>query len=113
VNICLVWWSGDQSGEATRFHKKCFEEAGHRVYLSEGSIPDFTDVVFSPVPTLDFENIDKPVIVQFAGYGRQLVLPNRGFSDDARRCLERADLVTILDPICSWKWTRAASTEGP
>jgi len=98
VNICLVWWSGDQSGEATRFHKECFEEAGHRVFLSEGSIPDFADVVFSPIPTLNFENIDKPVIVQFAGYGRQLVLPDRGFSDNARECLERADLVTILDP---------------
>jgi len=98
VNIAIVWWSGDISGEATRFNKECFEEAGHEVYLSEGNIPDFSDAVFSPLPSLNFESIDKPVIVQFGGYGRQLVLPNQGFSDDARECLEKADLVTILDP---------------
>jgi len=86
------------SGEATRFNKECFEEAGHEVYLSEGNIPDFSDIVFSPIPNLDFESIDKPVIIQFGGYGRQLVLPNQGFSDDARECLEKANLVTILDP---------------
>jgi len=86
------------SGEATRFNKECFEEAGHEVYLSEGNIPGFSDIVFSPIPNLDFESIDKPVIVQFGGYGRQLVLPDQGFSDDARECLEKADLVTILDP---------------
>jgi len=85
------------SGETTRFNKECFEEAGCEVYLSEGEIPDFSDVVFSPIPSLNFENIDKPVIVQFGGYGRQLVLPDQGFSDDAKKCLRKADLVTILD----------------
>jgi len=86
------------AGEATRFNKVCFEEAGHKVYPSEGEIPDFSDLVFSPIPSLNFESIDKPVIVQFGGYGRQLVLPNQGFSDDAKKCLREAELVTILDP---------------
>jgi len=98
LHIALLWWRGNISGQATRFNKKCFEEAGHEVYLSEGNIPDFSDAVFSPMPNLNFESIDKPVIIQFGGYGRQLVLPDRGFSDDARECLEKADLVTILDP---------------
>jgi len=98
LNITLIWWSGDVSGQNTRFNKECFEKAGHEVCLSEGNIPDFSDAVFTPVPGLNFENIDKPVIVQFGGYGRQLVLPNQGFSDDAKKCLRKADLVTILDP---------------
>jgi len=97
VNITIIWWSGDVSGETTRFNKECFEEAGHEVYLSEGNVPDFSDLVFSPMPNLNFESIDKPVIVQFGGYGRQLVLPNQGFSDDTEKCLKEADLVTILD----------------
>jgi len=96
--VTLIWWSGDVSGKATRFNKECFEEAGHEVYPSEGEISDFSDVVFSPVPGLNFESIDKPVIVQFGGYGRQLVLPDQGFSDDAKECLEKANLVTVLDP---------------
>ena len=86
------------AGEATRFNKVCFEEAGHKVYPSEGEIPDFSDLVFSPIPSLNFESINKPVIVQFGGYGRQLVLPDQGFSSNARGCFEKADLVTILDP---------------
>ena len=98
MNICLVWWSGHRSGEATRFNKDCFEEAGHEVCPSEGEIPDFSDLVFSPIPGLNFESISKPVIVQFGGYGRQLVLPGQGFSSNAEECLEKADLVTILDP---------------
>jgi len=96
--VCLFWWSGSISGNATRFNRECFEKAGHKVYLSEGNIPNFSDVVFSPMPNLNFENIDKPVIIQFGGYGRQLVLPDQGFSDDAKECLEKAELVTILDP---------------
>jgi len=98
LRIALFWWGGNISGQATRFNKECFEEAGHEVYLSEGEIPGFSDVVFSPIPSLNFENIDKPVIIQFGGYGRQLVLPGQGFSDDAKECLREADLVTILDP---------------
>jgi len=98
VNIAIIWWSGDVSGEATRFNKECFEEANHEVYLSEGEIPDFSDIVFSPIPNLNFENIDKPLIIQFGGYGRQLVLPDQGFSGDTKKCLKEADLVTILDP---------------
>jgi len=98
LHIVLLWWRGDVSGQATRFNKKCFEEAGHEVYPSEGDIPDFSDVVFSPIPGLNFKSIDKPVIVQFGGYGRQLVLPDQGFSDDAEECLKKADLVTVLDP---------------
>jgi len=86
------------SGETTRWNRECFGEAGHEVYPSGGDIPGFSDVVFSPIPDLNFESIDKPVIVQFGGYGRQLVLPNQGFSDNARKCLKEADLVTVLDP---------------
>jgi len=70
------------SGEATRFNKECFEKAGHNVFLSSGNVPNFSDIVFSPIPNLNFESIDEPVIVQFGGYGRQLVLPDQGFSDD-------------------------------
>jgi len=66
--------------------------------LSSGNVPNFSDIVFSPIPNLNLENIDNPVIVQFGGYGRQLVLPDQGFSSDAKECLEKADLVTILDP---------------
>jgi len=95
VNICLIWWSGDVSGETTRFNKECFEEAGHKVILTN---PNLADVVFTPVTNLNFEDINKPVIVQFGGYGRQLVLPDQGFSSNARDCFEKADLVTILDP---------------
>jgi len=98
VNICLIWWGGDVSGQNTRFNKECFEKAGHEIYLSEGEIPNFSDVVFSPIPNLNFENIDKPVIIQFGGYGRQLCLPGRGFSDVVEECMEEADLVTVLDP---------------
>jgi len=98
LRIALFWWGGNISGQATRFNKECFEEAGHEVYLSEGEMPGFSDVVFSPIPSLNFENIDKPAIIQFGGYGRQLVLPGQGFSDDAKECLGEADLVTILDP---------------
>jgi len=93
--VTIIWWSGDVSGEATRFNKECFEEAGHKVILTN---PNLADVVFSPITNLNFEDINKPVIVQFGGYGRQLVLPGRGFSDSAGECLEKADLVTILDP---------------
>jgi len=98
LNITLIWWSGDVSGEATRFNKECFEKAGHNVFLSSGNVPNFSDIVFSPIPNLNFENIDNPVIVQFGGYGRQLVLPDQGFSSNTKECLEKADLVTILDP---------------
>jgi len=98
LRIALFWWGGNISGQATRFNKECFEEAGHEVYLSEGEIPAFSDVIFSPIPSLNFESVDKPVIIQFGGYGRQLVLPGQGFSDDAKECLREADLVTILDP---------------
>jgi len=98
LHITLIWWGGDVSGQSTRFNRECFEEAGHEIYLSEGEIPGFSDVVFSPIPNLNFENIDKPVIIQFGGYGRQLVLPDQGFSDDTKKCLKEADLVTILDP---------------
>jgi len=93
--VTIIWWSGDVSGETTRFNKECFEEAGHKVILSN---PNLADVVFSPVTNLNFEDINKPVIVQFGGYGRQLVLPDQGFSDDAKKCLREANLVTILDP---------------
>ena len=93
--VTIIWWSGDVSGETTRFNKECFEGAGHKVILSN---PNLADVVFSPVTNLNFEDINKPAIVQFGGYGRQLVLPNQGFSSNARGCFEKADLVTILDP---------------
>jgi len=98
LNITLIWWSGDVSGETTRFNKECFEKAGHNVFLSSGNVPNFSDIVFSPIPNLNFENIDKPLIIQFGGYGRQLVLPDQGFSGDAKKCLREADLITILDP---------------
>jgi len=93
--VTIIWWSGDVSGETTRFNKECFEGAGHKVILTN---PNLADVVFSPVTNLNFGDISKPVIVQFGGYGRQLVLPDQGFSSNAEECLEKADLVTILDP---------------
>ena len=109
--VTIIWWSGDVSGETTRFNKECFEGAGHKVILSN---PNLADVVFSPVTNLNFEDINKPAIVQFGGYGRQLVLPNQGFSSNARGCFEKADLVTILVPqYVPRKWTKMGSMGRP
>jgi len=96
MNICLVWWT-NPSGPSTRWNRECFESAGHDVTVSN-DIPSWTDLVFSPIPNLNFDNIRQPVVLQFGGYGRQLCLPGRGFSDTAGKYMEEAHLVTVLDP---------------
>jgi len=95
-NICLVWWA-NPSGPSTRWNRECFESAGHDVTVSS-EIPSWADLVFSPIPNLNFDSIGQPVVLQFGGYGRQLCLPGRGFSDTVGRCMEEADLTTVLDP---------------
>jgi len=96
MDICIIWWAG-ASGSGTRWNRECFEGAGHDVTVSN-EIPSWADLVFSPIPNLNFDSIRQPVVLQFGGYGRQLCLPGRGFSDAVEECMEKADLITVLDP---------------
>ena len=93
----VLWWEGSKGPTSTRWNERCFSDAGYDVEVKfKLNQNPKADLIFTPIPGIG-PNCPVPVVTQFGGFGTQLYIPGKGFSNLATESLENSDLVILHD----------------